>query len=707
MRVDNKSVTRFLSQSDMTFIIPVYQRNYDWKITQCKQLIKDIEGIIDTNDSHFIGTVCIKPNGRYKSVIIDGQQRITTLLLIFKALYDISQDSEFKRKIKNRYLIDEFSRDDLKLKPIKKDEGVFKKLIINDYFDETDYDSVEKLSNIYINYIYIKEEINKSIEKNIYSLLDFEDALKRLEIVELELDSENPQIIFESLNSTGLDLSDSDLLRNYLLMSLKYEDQEYLYNTYWSKIEENLHNNHLILEDFLVYFLIVKKRSNSTIYNGKKAQITNNKLYLSFKRDYPSMNRNNIQEVEECFKEILEYSKYYKHFIFNDETVRESLSLEDRLFYDLVYLLNSKDSVIILMYLWSRFSRGDIDVLTLISCIKALISMALRASVCEKVGLSKQFSALLIQKLDKWDKKKDFLSLFWKVLTMGQGSYSFPSDAEFAYALQTRFLYKSLGSRKMKYLLYSLEEFENSKEVPKYSDSTIEHIMPQTLSEEWKKYLKTKNDLSNYESNLHLLGNLTLTGYNIELGNALFDEKKKKYIQSNYINTRRLKEYTNWTSKEIKERTEDMLKECIKIWELPKQYNKSPGVSLGVLYDLNSDLTLFTGTKPLEVNFLGGTQRVNNWNTLLLSVLSDCYEMDKQIFTNLLYYTGFDGNRVYFSLNPKDLTNPLEVCKSGIYVETANSTVGHLGLVKKVLEYFDNIQHTDLVNELTFMLSRV
>lgn len=142
MRVDNRSISRFLSQSELTFVIPVYQRNYDWKPNQCKQLIIDIGNIVNTRNNHFIGTVCIKPEGRYSCVIIDGQQRIATILIMFKALYDLTDDDKLKKKIKERFLVDEYSRDDtkLRLKPIKKDEAVFTKLIKNDDFNEKDFD---------------------------------------------------------------------------------------------------------------------------------------------------------------------------------------------------------------------------------------------------------------------------------------------------------------------------------------------------------------------------------------------------------------------------------------------------------------------------------------------------------------------------------------------------------------------------------------
>lgn len=709
MRAENRSIERFLSQKGMKFVIPVYQRNYDWEKVQCKQLIEDIKAIIKTENSHFIGTICIKPEGCHSCVIIDGQQRITTILLIFKAIHDLSEEVLFKEEIKDSFLIDKYAINEvkLKLKPIKKDESVFTKLIENEVFNEKNFDEIEKNSNVYNNYIFIKDIISENIKNELYTLRDIKDAVERLEIVELELENENPQIIFESLNSTGLDLTDSDLIRNYLLMSLNYTDQEYLYNNYWRKIEGFLHNDNKILEDFMVYYLITKKRSSSTMHNGKVAQITSNKLYASFKRDYPSINRNNIIEVEDCFKEILQYASYYNHFIFDETTVRENLNNVDKLFYDLIYLMNSKDSIIVLMYLWDKYEKGKIDLKILVEAIKALISFAIRADICDKIGLSKQFSALMIQRLDKMKNSIDFIKDFWDALTMGSGSYAFPKDNEFKFALETKPIYTLLGSKKTKYILYELEKKVNSKEIQIYSEGTIEHIMPQTLSNKWRKDLSNLNDLSNYESYLHLLGNLTLTGYNSELGNETFEKKKLEYIKSNYANTRQIVKYKNWSSKEIKERGKYLIDICLKLWELPEDYNKQNNVSIGIIYNLETDFNLFTNTKPAEVNFIGGTTKVKNWNELVASVLTDCYTIDNWVFLKLLNYNGFYGNKVYLNTSSVNMTNPIEIEKSGIYVDTGNSVVVNLRLIEKVLEFYDEKKGSDLVKDFSFTLSKV
>ena len=695
----------------MTFVIPVYQRNYDWNSGSCKQLIIDIESIVNNKENHFIGTVCIKPDGRHASIIIDGQQRITTLLLILKAIHDLSDDKQLKRKISTRFLINEFSDEQskLRLKPIKKDEGVFKKLLGNTDFDEDLFSETEKLSNVYNNYILLKGIIKKALLSNKYSCDDIEDAVERLEVVELELEDENPQIIFESLNSKGQDLQCSDLLRNYLLMSLNYEFQEKLYNNYWRVMEEYLNNDNKILEDFMTYFLITKKKSDNIVYEGKKAKISSqdrDKLYQAFKYEYPNINRNNIVEVENCFKELLQYAKYYSHFIFDESTVRENLPGVQQLFYDLVYSLGCKDSSIVLMYLYNKFSLKEIDVQTFAKAVKALISLSVRADVCDKQGLSKQFSASVIKNMDNVS-SGSFMERFWDALTMGSGSYKFPNNNEFKFSLESIPFYTYLKSRKTKYILYSLNKKLNPNEVPNYLDGTIEHIMPQTLSVEWQKYLSSKNDLDNYESHLHKLGNLCLTGYNSELSNDSFDKKVGIYKNSNYSDTRNICIYTDWTSKEIDLRTNELIDYCISIWKLPDKYNNRVGAMVGVEYNLDSDFTLFKSTKPLEVKFFGDSTIVANWYDLLISVLTDCYNLDKQLFTSLVTLFGASSTKIYFSKSKLNMKRPIEVSDSGIFVETNNSALDTLKLIEKVLEYYDGKLGGDLRNDLIFTLSKV
>ena len=233
MDVRKDSIYRFISAGEATFVIPVYQRNYDWKRDNCLQLFNDVINLTATHKTHFIGTICYKSHGRNDFVIIDGQQRLTSIMLMMKAIYDICDDEKLRKKINDRYLINDYSKysdggKKLKLKPIKKDESVFDKLMGTEkaYTSEI-FSTEEKVTNIFKNYELFIELTQKEVARG-KSLDEIEDAVEGLEIVEICLTDENPQVIFESLNSTGLGLTNTDLLRNYLLMSLAYKDQEVL-----------------------------------------------------------------------------------------------------------------------------------------------------------------------------------------------------------------------------------------------------------------------------------------------------------------------------------------------------------------------------------------------------------------------------------------------------------------------------------------------
>ena len=283
MDVRKDSIYRFISAGEATFVIPVYQRNYDWKRDNCLQLFNDVINLTATHKTHFIGTICYKSHGRNDFVIIDGQQRLTSIMLMMKAIYDICDDEKLRKKINDRYLINDYSKysdggKKLKLKPIKKDENVFDKLMGTEkaYLSEI-FSVEEKVTNIFKNYELFIELTQKEVTRG-KSLDEIEDAVEGLEIVEICLTDENPQVIFESLNSTGLGLTNTDLLRNYLLMSLAYKDQEVLYQNYWMRIEELIKSENM--EQFLVDYLILKRKSNDLTENGKKAKrIRKRKIY--------------------------------------------------------------------------------------------------------------------------------------------------------------------------------------------------------------------------------------------------------------------------------------------------------------------------------------------------------------------------------------------------------------------------------------------
>lgn len=707
MDVKKTDIKRFITSSDIVFVIPVYQRNYDWKKENCTQLYVDIKTLVGADKTHFIGTICYKMSGRYQSVIIDGQQRITSVMLLLKALYDSTKDERLKDKIRNQFLTNPYADGDLKLKlkPIKKDEEVFKKLMNTaDVVDESYFTKEELNSNIYRNYKYFYDLINEDLNGGINGT-DIEDAVERLEVVEICLTDENPQVIFESLNSTGLGLTNTDLLRNYLLMSMDYKDQEYLYHNYWLQMENILDSENM--EQFMVHYLIMKRKSNDISQNGKSAKITFKNLYYAFKKQFPLIGKGNSkEEVEACFKEMYRFARFYKHFIYDDSINVRNLQPIDKKLYELFYLLDDKNASIIVMYLFDKFDKDLISEDIFIKTIEICISFSFRSKVCNKGGFTAQFAALAVQKLDPQPIDDKFLGRFWSVMVSGRGRYSFPTNNEFKYALVYGNTYQSLRSAGSKYLLYSIEKsMPHSKEIPEYKVGTVEHIMPQTLTDSWNKYIKQNGGAEKYEKYLHSLGNLTLTNYNGSLSNKNFDDKKDEYRQSNYLFTKELADIKTWTPDVMVSRGERMSDIATQIWTIDENYNNNPGTEIGVVYDLNADFTAFFGTKPSIVSILGEELSITNWSDMVNIVADKFYMLAPETFRGLLDCNDFPGKKKVIDLDDTHMRRSHKI-DDNLYITTSYDVVDMLNIVKTIVCFFDKHDDTDFINDIWFTLRK-
>jgi len=311
MTVDQPKLIHFLEGHDKSFIIPVYQRNYDWQEFHCKTLYEDLIGICKIKrESHFFGSIVYlydDDNIGRNLVIIDGQQRITTVSLLLLALIRVVEEKNIEgidiEAIRNEYLIGKYShKQKMKLKPVREDDDAFIKLFESN--NEKDY---KKDSNITKNYLYFKKRLlNETIE---YS--DFLISIKKLNIVEIKLKKgeDDPQLIFESLNSTGLDLTEADKVRNFLLMNLEYKEQEKYYNDYWRPIEELTQSNmssFINISSFIRDYITYKEKHTPPI----------NKVYFEFKEFFK--NQFEIENLESLFEELLRFAKYYSYIINSD-----------------------------------------------------------------------------------------------------------------------------------------------------------------------------------------------------------------------------------------------------------------------------------------------------------------------------------------------------------------------------------------------------
>ena len=658
----------FIGNGKKTFNIPVYQRNYDWKEEQCRKLFEDIQNIVksDYEIEHFLGTVVFvssKSEMNFNEyVLIDGQQRITSIMLLLKVLHEKITDENDKEEIWEEYLINKRAPEEnlrIRLKPVESDGMPYKKLI-----EEND---ISLTSNVCKNY----RLFEKLIQESNYSAEEIYKALGKIELVYIQLEkgkkSENPQMIFESLNSTGLSLTQGDLIRNYLLMNHEYEKQKMLYKNFWLEIEKRITNEKI--SDFVRDYLTMK---NGSISNKDK-------VYDDFKK-YIKQNNENMDE-EGILEELKTYSEYYSWFLNGNSPnnkINEKLS-------EFRYLRNTTVYPLILSVFEDTYSYKNINENELLDILNLLISYIFRRSVCGYTtnSLNKVFASIVVLL-----KSKDI----YKQIEKGLMNKSFPGDEEFRAEFIKCNFYKK-GTEFCKYTLKLLETFEN-KEQTDMENITIEHIMPQTLNSEWRIELGSKFEQIHSEY-INTIGNLTLTGYNPELSNKNFELKKRYYEESNIKMSREIANYDKWKDTEIKDRAEQLFEKAKRIWKLPQGYdNKNiDNLEYGKNYLLGSNINI-TGKKPSKLIISGKEYSIKSWKELIEKLCLELYELEPRILRELIYNPSFKGKeKDIVTQNREKLRAPVKIDED-LYIESnlnSNAILNYANMIATEYELEEEI----------------
>ncbi|GAA7576573.1 DUF262 and DUF1524 domain-containing protein [Helicobacter pylori] len=545
----------FIGKSqEKQFVIPIYQRVYSWEKEQCKQLWDDIikTGGNDQIEGHFIGSIVFVHDGIYTTshnelLIIDGQQRLTTITLLFIALRDhLNDEDEFlekfsHQKIQNRYLINSDEKGDKRFKLIlsEPDRDTLLSLI-----DKDRRKPREPSLKIMENFKLFEEWIRKNTDK----LETIFKGLDKLMVVEISLErsKDNPQLIFESMNSTGKDLTQTDLIRNYILMGLEPEKQKIFYKKYWRAMEEDFKQNEKLFDKFVRHYLTIKTREIPNI----------NKVYEAFKR----YQQERWIETEVLLQDLQKYCGFFCQIAFKkeaDKDLNKALGFLVDLEMDVIYPL--------LLELYSDYSDGILSKQDFIPIIYLIESYICRRAVCGlgTNGLNKIFPSFTkhIQK-DEYFKS---LKAHFGYLTEKQ---RFPNNDEFKKLFIAIDFY---SFKKNEYFFERLENFD-TKEPVNTKGLTTEHIMPQTLTEEWERDLG-ENFQAIHDKYLHTIGNLTLTGYNSEYSNRSFQEKRnmeKGFKQSPLKLNQSLKDLESFGEEEIEKRANDLVDWALKIWTYPE-----------------------------------------------------------------------------------------------------------------------------------------
>jgi len=556
MRSLDNQILRLLSNNDVTFFIPPYQRNYEWGEDMCEIMYKDIEKVANSeNSQHFFGAVIYYAESTIlgqpdKYILVDGQQRLTTTMLFLIAARDCITDELLRNTIDSRYLRNNNVAGDveykIKLKQIESDWKAYKNIILGEHLDEND-----KKSNVFKNYKFFKLKLGKLEQNKIRDLI--EKGLMKFNIVTIQLEPdrnpwEKPQEIFESMNSLGKPLTLADLVRNYLLLGRTSTQQNNLYHNYWIRIEKNLSG-----EDnaFSVSAFIRDYMQLVDIASYKKATETNYKeLYHDFKELFSDDNH------EQLIKKLAEYSNEYAILASYKSSDNNKIDMKIK---DLKVIEASGFYSFILGVLRLRTEQklNDDDTKEILDAI--FIYIARRRLLRMTQGENKN-APLLVKYFDDLIESKDKKAKMLEILSNQQYALRLPNDIEIiTNFMSTESNFYNLKSGKF---MQGLIEEKLTRCRPSFNDKLlqVEHIMPQTLNELWKKELG-ENYQEIHKKYLNNIGNLTLIRHNRELSNNSFNEKKEIYENNSgmQIAKNRITDQQNWGEEQIKKRAEYLL----------------------------------------------------------------------------------------------------------------------------------------------------
>lgn len=678
-------ITNFLSQNGQQYKIPVYQRNYEWSWEQCDKLFEDIVQAAERNQLHFCGSIVFQPiaptRGINNNIVIDGQQRLTTIYILIKALLDMAKDDSERVMPKaalfnidqfQQFQLDETSK--MKLKPAKDNNDQLLALI----YDK--HDQMDKNCEIYRNYLHFCDLIKQKQELGI-TVADIYRGIGLLTVAVIQLDgNDKAQEIFERINSTGIPLNLGDKIRNYVLMT--DNDQDRLYEEYWLKTEQLLSKEQL--SGFFMDYLNFKLDSftkESTAYDDFK------QIYVQGKYTNESM-----------LQEIYHYAQQY-HVFFNGS---ESLGVEVNNALSGLRQLNQTTVYLFLFQVFDDYQNEIIDKKELGKVLTMFLNYSIRRLICEigsnsLRGLYKTLYSRVFNQTENKDHYYDSIVSFLMQLTSKD---TIPSDVDFSIALRERNLYRK--NALCKYLLAAVENQGKEKIVT--DNLSIEHIMPQNknLSTAWQRMLGTDWEIVK-DRYLHTLGNLTLTGYNSELGDRPFDEKKDlleaagTHITVLYSD---VKDKEIWNAEAIEARAKRLSEIILKLFPI-----EQPSVKIEFADPRYKEYTVADpGNATWKIvnyyELLGERVNVDSFALMVRSVARKLYDLDSSVIERMaseheVFPTW--ANPV-FSYDETAIRNPVRLKKDAdIFISTGYSAFDCICFIRALLKKYDLDLEEDFV----------
>ena len=557
MKASERKITKLFSESDTVFSIPVYQRDYNWQEKQCQRLFKDIlqTGKNEKVSSYFLGSIVYIHDGIYgvgekEFHVIDGQQRMTTLTLLFLAIYFklkgtiLAKDAD---KIYNQYVVNPYSEKEIKLKLLPPEENLY---ILNK-ISHNKFNELEAFQdrNMLKNYLFFEKELENLSFDDMKHLSNGIEKLIYIDIA-LEKGKDDPQKIFESLNSTGLDLSQGDLIRNYILMDLERGEQNRIYKEIWIPIENNCKVSDgseitSYVSDFIRDYLTLKTEKISS----------KPKVFETFKVYYE-------KENDEKLEDMKKYSEAYSYII------KPSLEKDKDIQRELDYLKSLDKTVIntFLIGILKDYKDNILEKDELVNMLILLQSYLWRRYITEKPtnALNKIFQGMY----GKISRSGNYYENLVDVLM----AEDFPTDEELESALKLKNVYKD--KEKLNYVFKKLENYNHNELIDFENEKiTIEHIFPQKPNKAWKENY-SDNELEQMISFKDTISNLTLTGSNSNLSNKAFHEKRDDevhgYRNSKLYMNKYLGRLEEWNLLSMEARFESLYDDIIKIWKRPE-----------------------------------------------------------------------------------------------------------------------------------------
>ena len=689
-KTDTRLFDAYFAPMQMILKIPVYQRNYDWTETNVRRLLDDIKTVVQDHKSHFIGAIVYMESqnsdlGMPEYLIIDGQQRLTTITLLLQALKDLcGKDDQQAADMIESFLTNKYSPDEykIKLKPIKSDNVQYEALLNNKP------DKIDQDGHVYKNYMVAKKTFKSWIESGIKPI-EILTALRQLQVVGISLKKgeDDPQIIFESINSTGVALTNSDLIRNFLLMS--DHDQDRLFEEYWLPIEDMLrrNNDNYQLDLFFRQYVIMKSHTT----------VAERKVYSTF----VTLFKENEYTHESALQELKKYVEIYSSFLYPEES---SYSDEVKGYLADLKQLNQTTCYPFLMHLFADFENQVIDEQTLNKALRLITIYLIRRSICNiPTNSLNGLFAYLYSRVFRISANKDkYYEALNKYLFAQNNKNAVPDDEQLRFALVHNNFYQNLPLNRL--LMLDIENGD-TKEKLSTGNLTIEHIMPQTLSKSWRQYISDKD----HEEYVHTLGNLSITGYNSEMSNKSFEEKKKILKQNSRVQilNEDVVDKDKWTIQDITNRSKRLADILIKKYHIDQVVDpKIEFENVDKIY--LSDPGAATNRKPVSFTLEGSNYSVKTFKDITIKLINILDQDDPSRLVKLVglnWKGNFDSpnaNNKLIICRKEDIDNKIKwhyaEVRDGVYVMVGGPAATIMHVLKELIDFYD-------INENDFSIS--